>query len=143
MFRLCTGDVYTWNMELYTGKGREQIASLGVTDSLVVRLMKPILGKGHTLYTDNFYTSMALAKYLLEKNTYICGTLRANRRNLPKMAMNAQLKKGKLSSKQNKSKVKVYNWKDKKTFECYQPCQSTQINSRICGPSPGIKKFGH
>ena len=39
---------------------------------------------GHVIYTDNFYTSPVLAKYLFSKDTYLCGTVRPDRKGFPR-----------------------------------------------------------
>jgi len=46
-------------------------------------LCKDILGKGHTICTDNWYTSVDLAEKLITMNTHLVGTLRKNRRGNP------------------------------------------------------------
>jgi hypothetical protein len=51
--------------------------------SEVVFLCKNILTKGHTICTDNWYTSVELAEKLLENDTYLIGTLRKNRKGNP------------------------------------------------------------
>ena len=45
---------------------------------------RPLLKKGHLIYTDNFYTSPQLADYLYTQDTYLCGTIRTNRNGYPK-----------------------------------------------------------
>ena len=45
-------------------------------------LMEPFLGKGHVLYTDNFYTSPLLAKHFSSKDTHLCGKIKKNRKNV-------------------------------------------------------------
>ncbi|KAL0829835.1 hypothetical protein ABMA28_003318 [Loxostege sticticalis] len=62
-------------------------------------LMEQYINKGHSLYIDNFYTSVGFAEELLNKNTYVTGTLRAKRRIL----YNAQSKK-----------IVVTKWLDKR-----------------------------
>jgi len=42
--------------------------------------MKPYLNKGHSLFTDNFYTSPKLALYLHKRKINTCGTVRKNRK---------------------------------------------------------------
>lgn len=56
----------------------------GFSGAVVKKLMDRYLGKDHVLYTDNYYTSPLLSKYLLEHGTGSCGTVRANRRHFPK-----------------------------------------------------------
>ena len=42
------------------------------------------LDKNHQFFFDNFFTSPALVKELLERKTYACGTCRVRRRGWPK-----------------------------------------------------------
>ena len=56
-------------------------------------LIQPFLGKGHTLYTDNCYTSLSLGKFLLENKTHLCGTICNNQQNYSKGLVNNQLAK--------------------------------------------------
>ena len=46
-----------------------------------------ILGKGFRLFIDNFYTSVELMEDLWARGTYACGTIRRNRKGLPKALM--------------------------------------------------------
>ena len=46
-------------------------------------MMEPYLDTGHTLTTDNWYTTPSLAKYLLHRSTKEVGTVRGNRNNFP------------------------------------------------------------
>ena len=64
------------------------------TERIPSVLMAPYLGKGHILYTDNYYTSPSLASFLLSNKTHLCGTVRQNRRFYPKDIRNEQLQKG-------------------------------------------------
>ena len=64
-----------------------------MTSGVVLRLVEPICGRGHHLYTDNLYTSPALFTELRLLGIGACGTLRMNRRGIPPEA-NASLKKG-------------------------------------------------
>lgn len=77
-------------------------------------LMNGYLQKGHTLYTDNWYTSVVLGKKLLEEDTHLVGTLRKNRNNLPKDVMTGSLKKGEFRAKENGDGIICMKWKDKR-----------------------------
>ena len=48
-----------------------------------MKLMENLLLAGRTLFVDNFYTSLTLANALLAKQTFMCGTLRQNRKGNP------------------------------------------------------------
>lgn len=54
-----------------------------VSGSLVLTLLEPYLGRGHTLCVDNWYTSPTLFHRLLRAKTGACGTVRANSKVMP------------------------------------------------------------
>ena len=76
--------------------------------------MRGLLEEGRTLYIDNFYSSVVLAKTLLSKSTYVCGTLRSNRKYLPASVVQKKWKRGEVVGQQNSEGVKVLKWKDKR-----------------------------
>ena len=89
--------------DIYTGKNQTRCAlNANVLDpdstqttKVVVGLMQKanLLGKGHHVYLDNYYTSPDLFWELHCKDTFACGTCRQNRKNLPKAVTKAKLKK--------------------------------------------------
>ena len=113
VYKACTPEGYTWNLEVHVGKG-DNTAGLNSTESRVVNLCNEMLGKGCTIYSDNYYTSVILAEYLLVKKTYICGTVRPGRKYLCKEVVKAKLKKGEMKAAENRQGVKLYKWKDKR-----------------------------
>lgn len=52
-------------------------------DSVVLKMVEPYLGKGRNITTDNFFTSLELAKALQAKKTSLVGTVNKSRRVLP------------------------------------------------------------
>ncbi|XP_064090806.1 piggyBac transposable element-derived protein 4-like [Macrobrachium nipponense] len=118
LFKLCTPDGYTLNMELYTGVG-VATPPLSKTESLVVRLLAN--------HMDIF-----LGEYLLQRKTYLCGTVRVNRKYLPKSVTKAKLKRGEIKALENKNGLKVFNWKDKRyvvTLSTVPEHDATLINT--------------
>ena len=113
LYKLCSPNSYTWNIQVYVGKC-ENVASFGHAESKVIQLANDLLGCGRTIFGDNFYSSVPLVQHLLEKKTYYCGTLRKDRKFVPKDVTGAKLKRGNMVSKRNSNKIKVYNWKDKR-----------------------------
>lgn len=90
---------YVCKYSLYQGKDRENAdISQGVAHSIVLDMMDGLLNTGHELIMDNWYTSPRLMKELYEKGTYAYGTLRTNRKYVPKELKNKEpgqpLKKG-------------------------------------------------
>jgi len=116
-FMLCESKSgYIHSFLIYTGK--ETIIDNAYKDEakglqIVMHLMKPILHLGHCLTTDNFYTSPRLADILLEHYTDTFGTMRLNKKEVPKEFKNKKLKKGEIIAYQRR-KVCIMKWKDKK-----------------------------
>ncbi|XP_054709139.1 piggyBac transposable element-derived protein 4-like [Uloborus diversus] len=76
---------YTWNLEIYAGKqpdGPYKTNNSG--DEIVKRLTEKLANSGRNLTVDNWYTSYNLAKDLLKKKITLVGTIRKNKRELPK-----------------------------------------------------------
>lgn len=71
---------------IYTGADTDyQKFDLGITGDIVAHFLQPYFYKGHVMYVDNWYTSPILAEFLHERDTGICGTVKANRKGMPKL----------------------------------------------------------
>jgi len=112
LYMLCEPTGYVWNLIVYCGRS-DIIAGLGHSQAVVMKLMEKRLDLGHELYIDNFYTGFPLAQQLLNRNTNVCGTLRKNRKHLPKVVVTAKLRKGQVVRQRN-NKVVVLKWRDKR-----------------------------
>lgn len=88
-------------------------SAVGMTHAVVVKLLEGLEGRGHHVYTDNFYTSPALYGDLRRLGFGACGTVRVNRRGVP-TEMKAALKKGETTSTQIDSSMMVLKWMDKR-----------------------------
>lgn len=113
VFKLCNPIGYTLQMSVYAGKTAESSGS-GLAERIVLQLAEKYLNKGRVLITDNYYTCVPLALSLLQKNTHLLGTLRKNRKGLPKDVINKKIAKGEVIGKQNSKGVVVGKWKDKR-----------------------------
>lgn len=114
LFLLCDCETgYVLNIMVYLGKATEmeQFQDLGLSGSVVATLMKPYLNKGHSLYTDNWYTSPNLSTYLHEQKTNSCGTVRVNRKGMPNLTQ--KLNKGETVSMASNHLLAV-KWKDRR-----------------------------
>ncbi|CAI8005304.1 PiggyBac transposable element-derived protein 4 [Geodia barretti] len=74
---------YFSQFEVYQGKGSNTTPELGLGGSVVKTLTRPLVGKHHHIFMDNFFTSPALLMDLLQDGIYACGTVRSNRRGFP------------------------------------------------------------
>jgi hypothetical protein len=62
------------------------------TAEIVLSLVEPVLKKGHTLWMNNFYNSPVLTQRLKFLNIDCIGTLRLNRKDVPKTVREKKLK---------------------------------------------------
>ena len=70
---------------VYTGEDTDyQKFYLGVTGDIVAYFLQPYFYKGHVVYIDNWYTSPTLAEFLHDRDTGLCGMVKANRKRMPK-----------------------------------------------------------
>ena len=79
---------YVLNILVYTGGDTLDIASSAYSTlpqpaRIVLHLLEPYIGMGHTVFTDRYYTSIPLATTLWECNTAFIGTVIKNRVDLP------------------------------------------------------------
>ena len=84
VWALCdNGTYYAGNLQVYLGKqGNSVETEQGAR--VVKDLTRYINGSGRNITMDNFFTSYALAKYLLQNNLTLLGTIRKNRKEIPK-----------------------------------------------------------
>ncbi|XP_060845772.1 piggyBac transposable element-derived protein 4-like [Rhopalosiphum padi] len=77
--------VYTLNLETYLGvqlDGPYKISN--ASQDVVLRLVEPIFGTNRNITGDNWFTSMPLIISLKEKKLTYVGTVRKNKREIPK-----------------------------------------------------------
>ncbi|XP_028176349.1 piggyBac transposable element-derived protein 4-like isoform X2 [Ostrinia furnacalis] len=108
---------YLWRFEVHTRHEECSNAQAspvsGVIPALVLRLLKGLEHRGHTVWMDNFYNSPALARELKCRGFDCAGTLRTNRQLVPR-----ELTNGKMAINQlcgcTSGDVDLIVWRDKK-----------------------------
>ena len=104
---------YCLGYQVYIGKQERREKTHAAGYQVAMDLIQPFFNKGHHVYFDTFFTSTRLAKNLLTKKTHSCGSVRMNRKGLPKSMKTLKLKeKGAIKQKQNGSMI-ITVWKDK------------------------------
>ncbi|XP_023019185.2 piggyBac transposable element-derived protein 4 [Leptinotarsa decemlineata] len=100
--------------QVYTGKYDGVQESLG--SRVVKDLTRPLVGKYHKVYFDNFFTTIPLLRDLLKENIYACGTIRKNRKEEPKDITNNKDKmlRGTSLWKISKEGIFYLKWMDNK-----------------------------
>ena len=98
----------------YTGRD-EALNSTGknYTHAVVMALVEKLKGRGHHIYTDNFYSSPALFAELRKEGFGACGTVRVNRRGMP-AEMKTSLSKGDVCSVSIDECMVALKWADKR-----------------------------
>ena len=137
LYELCDSETaYLSRFEVYLGKGREEqeVSDIGKSGAVVARLTQDLWGKGHDLYIDNWYTSVALCMYLQERGMFVCGTVRSNRKGYPKELND--LKASKMGPR-GSCEIRSYNgiaalaWKDNKVVHFLSTVHSPDQVSTI------------
>lgn len=104
---------YLFEFDLYTGR-KNHGSELGLGESVVLQLTDKIKGLGCEVFFDNFFNSPSLQMTLRDSDIKSCGTVRTNRKNLPKIVPHDKdMKRGEIFflSYQGISYIK---WKDNK-----------------------------
>ncbi|KAI6648410.1 PiggyBac transposable element-derived protein 4 [Oopsacas minuta] len=94
LFQLCESDGIVLRVAIYSGESFFDEHMIGQTGAIVLHLMRDYLDKGYCVFTDNYYTSVTLTKIMSERSTYICGTLRPDRKGNPQTVIQSKLKRG-------------------------------------------------
>ena len=69
----------------YSGKTSfARVAGVSFSEQVVLSLLEGYENKGHIVHLDNFYSAPILFKKLEEMNIGACGTVKANRKQMPK-----------------------------------------------------------
>ena len=133
-----TSNGYVCNLSVYTGKERHANPERRIGYRVVHNLTRPLVGKNHHVFIDNFFSSIVLAENLLSDQIYVCGTVHSNRQGIPReIAPTTQqvkrLRQGE-SLFLRKENVVVTVWKDKKPvyFRSTQsnPVSDERVNQR-------------
>ena len=113
LYNLCESNGLIIKIKIYCGKEEGTQTDMGHASDVVLHLAEDFLDKGYVLFMDNFYNSVPLTKALTSKTSYVCGTLRSNRKENPKDVITKKLKKGEMVWRR-KEDVTVCKWKDKR-----------------------------
>ena len=111
-FKFCSVDGYTWAIKVYREKSATGEREVGLAEKVCLELAQKLFREGRTLHVDNFYIMYELALSLLVNKTHLVGTLRANRKDIPKDVLEEELKREALISRKDKNSAVVLKWKD-------------------------------
>ena len=112
---------YVYNMLWYTGKDTQlktEIHGIDISNCtkptrVVFTLAENLLKQGYAIALDNYYCSPELFDLLNKLDTDAFGTVRSNRKGLPKHVMSKKLKQGEIAASY-KDKLMALKWRDKR-----------------------------
>lgn len=108
---------YLLHFEIYEGKEDDPSES-GATYDTVIRMTQRYQNQQLILFTDNWFTSPTLMKALKQRGIRMCGSVRSNRKGMPRISKNAikALSKGECIQRQ-KEDTCLAVWKDQKAVQ--------------------------
>lgn len=114
----CTADPrsgYMLDFSVYLGRV-EAPTPHGMGHHVIMKMADRFLGHAHHIFFDNFFSSVQLAQDLEKKKTYMCSTIRLNRKGWPKALNAATAKKMKVGDVQflQDGNMVATLWKDKR-----------------------------
>nr|XP_055062835.1 piggyBac transposable element-derived protein 4-like [Misgurnus anguillicaudatus] len=121
---------------IYEGKSLEgqHEQSKGLSyESVMALVNEKMLGTGHKLYVDNFYTSPSLFRDLLQKGIWACGTIRTNRVGYPQTTVNKLPKNAPRGSMRwiRDDRLLFVEWKDTREVHMCSSFHSAEGNQTV------------
>ncbi|KAK8772743.1 hypothetical protein V5799_024013, partial [Amblyomma americanum] len=116
---------YCLKFSIYTGKSEKTTVTAGLlcSEAVVIDLLEKRLPDGHTVFMDNWYSSPLLFRHLKEAGSNAVGTVRLQRKNMPK-DFKAKLQKGECKSLFARG-IMALTWQDKKQVTMLSTCHSS------------------
>ena len=112
----CRADMsgYIYEFDVYQGKSEENDMKerFGLGGSVVEKLTLSLKGDNYTIMVDNYFTSVELFEYLRANKIFACGTVRPNRKHLPTMKSDKELKRGEFDFSVTDQGISYFKWKD-------------------------------
>ena len=139
-FRCGAKSGYLYEFDMYLGKKAK--TEFGLGESVVLSLCQKLKDTYCYVFFDNFFTSPTLLLKLLEMGIYATGTVKANRKHMPAMKLDKEMKRGDhdWSSANNLTAIK---WMDNKSVillsNYFDPRETQQIDRRVKGSKDKVK----
>uniref|UniRef100_A0A0B6ZX71 PiggyBac transposable element-derived protein domain-containing protein n=1 Tax=Arion vulgaris TaxID=1028688 RepID=A0A0B6ZX71_9EUPU len=115
----CRADMtgYVYEFEIYQGKSQDtnnSKARFGLGGSIVDRLTHSLRGCGYVVMMDNYFTSVELFEHMKANKIFACGTVRSNRKHLPKLQEDKKLQRGDFDYSSTEQGITFFKWRDNK-----------------------------
>ena len=131
---------YLYEFDMYQGKKRN--TEFGLGESVILSLCQKLKDTHGFLFFDNFFTSPAQLIKLLEMGIYAAGTARVNRKNMPVLKHDKEMKRDEHDwfSSNHLSAIK---WMENKSVillsNYFKPKETHQIEHRVNNSKDKVK----
>jgi hypothetical protein len=130
----CATTGYCLGMSLYEGADQSRNKNILLGEFVVNKLSCGFEGFFYCLFFDNFFSSIPLAKSLLDKKFFSCATIRQTRKFFPKNLLKSDenMKVGDVDRCMSGTEVSISKWKNrgKKSVAVvstmHNPCETTR-----------------
>lgn len=136
----CAENGYVYGASIYVGKTSETDDKfVGVSGKTAIKMLGDLSGQGRTVFLDNWYTSPTLFQSLHAKKNNAIGTVRLNRKHMPKLnKTDLKAIKKKQVKTYSSEKMMVMLWRDKKLVTML----STSANANMIDLKQKNRKTG-
>jgi len=104
-----------------------QLDENGLCCAVVLKLVEGLQDSGHHIYMDNLYSSPTLFKLLRERGLGACGTVREDRRGMPKKLFKPKMIKGEMKTAVLEGEVQALKWMDKRAVKVLTTIHGTSM----------------
>lgn len=133
---------YLYQFDIYTGKKMNPERGLG--EGIILQMTKNLGGKGIQFYFDNFFNSPLLQTEMLEKKLLACGTVRSERKEMPKcLKSEKEMKRGDIDFASTDNGVSCVKWMDNRSVlimsNYISPLDKVTVERRLKGSNDKVK----
>ena len=119
IFWLCDASLpYAFNAKIYVGRQPGSAPEKNLGHNIIVNLTAPLQGSARNVSIDNFFTSVPVARTLLQHQLTVVGTMRKCKREIP-VCMKA--------AKYRQTKTSVFDFNDQLTMVSYVPKKNKAV----------------
>ena len=139
-------DGYISKFDIYQGKSVTQDVEgvpnkFGLGERVIYNLTADLKNKNHQVFCDNYFSSVPLMEYLKDNGIMACGTIRSDRKGLPKgMKADKDLGRGEHDFRISDTGIGYYKWMDNKAVHMVSNFHGSEVSFVYRTQKDGSKK---
>ena len=141
-FWFCCRSMWRYLYEFYMYLGKKGNTGFGLGELVVLSLCECLKDSNCYVYFEKFFTSPTLMGELLENGLYWISTMRENRKNMPSLKQDKQMKHGKHDLEECQT-LSATKWMDSKNViflsNCHDPRVVWDIERRVKASKDKVK----